>query len=79
MLVLSRKKGESIVIGEGIEVIVLDVQGDTIKLGISAPKHVEVYRKELYISIQESNKEASQGVISPSALSDIFKKNKKTY
>lgn len=74
MLVLSRKKGETIVIGGEIEVTVLEVQGDTVKLGIAAPKQVEVFRKELYVSIQESNKEASQGVVSPSVLGKLFKK-----
>ncbi|KGE20412.1 carbon storage regulator CsrA [Paenibacillus wynnii] len=59
MLVLSRKKGESIVIGDQIEVVVLSVEGDTIKLGISAPKHVDIFRKEVYLSIQETNRESA--------------------
>ncbi|MEK0313766.1 carbon storage regulator CsrA [Cohnella sp. 56] len=58
MLVLSRKKGESIVIGHDIELVVLGTEGDTVRLGIKAPRSVEVYRKEIYDAIQESNREA---------------------
>ncbi|AOZ97363.1 carbon storage regulator, CsrA [Butyrivibrio hungatei DSM 14810] len=59
MLALSRKKNESIVINNNIEVTVLDIRGDQIKLGISAPKDVPIYRKEVYIQIQNENKEAT--------------------
>ena len=58
MLALTRKNGESIVIGNDIEITILDVKGDQVKLGISAPKAVPVYRKEIYLQIQEANKEA---------------------
>ena len=58
MLALSRKKGEAIVINNNIEITVLDVKGDQVKIGIAAPKEVPVYRKEVYVQIQESNKEA---------------------
>lgn len=58
MLALTRKNGESIVIGNDIEITILDVKGDQVKLGISAPKSVPVYRKEIYLQIQEANKEA---------------------
>ena len=58
MLVLSRRLEESIMIGENIEVVVLGVEGDVVKLGIRAPKQVDIYRKELYMSIQASNREA---------------------
>jgi carbon storage regulator len=58
MLVLSRKKGESIVIQEQIELTILSVDGDTVKVGISAPKHVDIFRKEIYLSIQEANRES---------------------
>ncbi|WP_028559280.1 carbon storage regulator CsrA [Paenibacillus pinihumi] len=61
MLVLSRKADESIMIGEQIEVVVLGMEGDVVKLGIRAPKHVDIYRKELYVAIQASNREAVQG------------------
>ncbi|NGZ76122.1 carbon storage regulator CsrA [Saccharibacillus alkalitolerans] len=59
MLVLSRKKGESIVIGDDIELTVLAVEGDTIKLGIKAPKHVDILRKEILVSVQENNESAA--------------------
>ncbi|WP_178023363.1 carbon storage regulator CsrA [uncultured Paenibacillus sp.] len=59
MLVLSRRKGESIMISDNIEIIVLETEGDIVKLGIKAPKNVEIHRKEIYLAIQESNKEAS--------------------
>jgi carbon storage regulator len=74
MLVLSRKKGESIMIGDHIELVVLSTEGDTVKLGISAPKDVEVYRKEVYLSIQQSNKEAQDSVVSLHTLSSLYKK-----
>ena len=58
MLALSRKQGESIVIGNNIEITVLEAKGDQDKIGISAPKSVPVYRKEIYAQIQEENREA---------------------
>lgn len=59
MLALSRKKDEAIVINNNIEVTILEVKGDHVKLGISAPKSVPIYRKEVYLQIQESNKESA--------------------
>jgi carbon storage regulator len=59
MLALSRKKDEAIIINNDIEITVIEVKGDQVKLGISAPKSVPIYRKEVYIQIQEANKEAS--------------------
>ena len=58
MLALSRKQGESIVIGNNIEITVLEAKGDQVKIGISAPKSVPVYRKVIYAQIQEENREA---------------------
>ena len=58
MLALSRKQGESIVIGNNIEITVLETKGDQVKIGISAPKSVPVYRKEIYAQIQEQNRVA---------------------
>nr|WP_318684691.1 carbon storage regulator CsrA [uncultured Acetatifactor sp.] len=58
MLALSRKKGEAIVINNNIEVTVLEVKGDQVKIGISAPREVPVYRKEVYMQIEQSNQEA---------------------
>lgn len=62
MLALSRKKDEAIIINDDIEIKILDIKGDQIKLGISAPKSVPVYRKEVYLQIQNANKEASESV-----------------
>lgn len=59
MLALSRKKGEALVINNDIEITVLEVKGEQVKLGIAAPKEVPVYRKEVYLQIQESTKEAA--------------------
>jgi carbon storage regulator len=59
MLALSRKKNEAIIINNNIEVTILDVRGDQVKLGISAPKEIPIYRKEVYIQIQNENKEAT--------------------
>lgn len=58
MLVLSRKKGESIIIGDNIELKVLGVDGEQVKLGIIAPKTVTIHRKEVFEEIQRQNKEA---------------------
>jgi carbon storage regulator len=58
MLVLTRKKNESIQIGEDIEIKVLAVEGDQVKLGITAPKSVDIHRKEIYLDIQKQNSEA---------------------
>ncbi len=59
MLALSRKKNEAIVINNNVEITVLEVKGEQVKLGISAPKEVPVYRKEVYVQIQEANKAAN--------------------
>ena len=59
MLALSRKKDEAIVINNNIEVTILEVKGDHVKIGITAPKSVPIYRKEVFLQIQESNKEAT--------------------
>lgn len=59
MLALSRKKDESIIINNNIEITIIEVKGDQVKIGITAPKSVPVYRKEVYDQIQESNKEAA--------------------
>ena len=56
MLALSRKKNEALVINNNIEITILDVKGDQVKIGISAPKEVPVCRKEVYLQIQEANK-----------------------
>lgn len=62
MLALSRKQGESIMIGNDVEISILEIKGEQIKIGISAPKSVPVYRKEIYTQIQEANKETVNSV-----------------
>ena len=59
MLALSRQKDEAIVINNDIEVTIIEVKGDQVKLGITAPKSVPVYRKEVYLQIQEANRAAA--------------------
>jgi len=60
MLVLSRQRGETIMIGDDIEVTVIDVRGDKVRLGIDAPKEISVHRKEVYEAIRRENKAASE-------------------
>lgn len=59
MLVLTRKRDESIMIGDDIKIIVVDVRGDQVKLGIDAPRHIPVHREEIYKEIQEENRRAA--------------------
>ena len=58
MLALTRKKGEALVINNNIEITVLEIRGDQIKIGLSAPKDVPIYRKEVYLQIQQENEAA---------------------
>ena len=58
MLVLSRKRDQRIMIGNNVRLTVVDVRGDTVQLGIEAPKEIPVYREEIYKSIQEANQDA---------------------
>jgi carbon storage regulator len=74
VLVLSRKLNETIKIGEDIEVTVLAIEGEQIKLGISAPRDVEIHRQEVYDAIQKENNEAAN---LSKDLIDLFKKNYK--
>ncbi len=71
MLALTRKKGESLMINNNTEITILEVRGDQVKIGISAPKEVPVYRKEVYLQIQEENKE-SMSTDSLEALKNLF-------
>ena len=59
MLALSRKKNEAIIIDNNIEITVLEIRGDQVKLGIAAPKEIPIYRKEVYIQIQQENQAAT--------------------
>lgn len=60
MLVLTRKKNESIVINDDIEITIVDIQNDQIRIGIKAPKNVTIHRKEIYLQIIEENKKAAE-------------------
>jgi len=60
VLVLSRRKDETIVIGDDVRVTIVDIRGDTVRLGITAPKSIPVYRQEIYEAIQRENIEAAQ-------------------
>ncbi|CAM3349320.1 carbon storage regulator CsrA [Paenibacillus lupini] len=76
MLVLSRKIDESIMIGGNIEVVVLGVEGDNVKIGIRAPKDIEILRKELYANIQSSNREAVSSLKSLNDVVLLLKQNR---
>ncbi len=60
MLVLSRQRDESIIIGDNIVVTIVDVRGDKVRLGIEAPREVSVHRREVYEAIQRENQQAAQ-------------------
>ncbi|TGN17173.1 carbon storage regulator CsrA [Leptospira idonii] len=77
MLVLARRSNQSIMIGDDIEIVIVDIKGDQVKIGVKAPKNVSVHRAEVYKEIQEENKKAAGTTIKPEdlgKLSDIFKK-----
>jgi carbon storage regulator (csrA) len=74
MLALSRRKGEALIINNDVEITVLEIKGEQVKIGIAAPKEVPVYRKEVYIQIQEANKEASANTAGMEQLANLFKK-----
>lgn len=72
MLALARKVNESIVINDNVEVTILEIKGDQIKIGIDAPKSVPIYRKEIYSQIKDSNREAAKAV-GPNELTQLLK------
>ncbi len=73
MLALTRKLNESIMIGNDIELSILEIRGDQVKIGISARKSVPIYRKEIYIQIQEANKEAVDSTASIEEIKKLFR------
>ena len=77
MLALTRKKGESLVVNNNIEITVLEIRGDQVKIGISAPKEVPIYRKEVYLQIQNENK-AALNIDAIASLKDLSKKYRST-
>ena len=62
MLALSRKKNEALVINNNVEITVLEIKGEQVKLGISAPREVPVYRKEVYVQIQAVNMDGMEAL-----------------
>ena len=78
MLILSRRVGESIIIGDNIEITIVDIKGNQIKVGIKAPSEIRVHRYEIYQKIQEENKLATESSIQPELLDKVvIKKQKK--
>jgi len=69
MLVLSRQKDESIMVGEKVEITIVDVRGDKVRLGIDAPRNIAVHRKEIFIAIQKE-KENEQNMVQNSCESN---------
>ena len=60
MLILARKKDESIIIDDNIEISIVEIKGDQVKIGIKAPRSVKIFRHEVYLAIQEANKAAAK-------------------
>lgn len=65
MLVLSRRVNDSIAIGDNIEIVVVEIKGDQVKLGVKAPKEVKVFRGEIHAEIQKENRAASESNLPP--------------
>ncbi len=73
MLILTRKKDESIIIENDIEIKVLDISEGKVKIGIEAPKDIEILRKELYFSVEEENIAAAESNIDLNNINKVFK------
>lgn len=73
MLALSRKEGDSIIIGDNIEIFIISISGEKVKIGINAPKDISIYRKEIYEQVMKENK-SSVLEIDIKDIKDLFKK-----
>lgn len=73
MLALSRKTNESIMLGSDIEISILEIKGDQVKIGINAPKSVPIFRKEIFLQIQDENKKAVAQEQSRETIEQLFK------
>ncbi len=73
MLALSRKINESIMLGNDIEISILEIKGDQVKIGITAPKSVPIFRKEIFLQIEEENKNAVAQEQSRETIEQLFK------
>jgi carbon storage regulator len=78
MLVLSRQRDESIMIGDDVEIIIVDVRGDKVRLGITAPKNIPVHRREIYDAIQREKTEKKESEKQPEKESHAKKQEKET-
>ncbi len=76
MLVLSRQRDETIMIGDEIEITIVDIRGDKVRVGINAPTHIPVHRKEVYDAIKEENRRAAN--IKPEDISDAVAASSQT-
>lgn len=74
MLVLTRKRNESIIIGDDIKVTIVEVKGDQVKLGITAPKDITVHREEIYLEIQKENQLAAESTFEVNELNAFWQK-----
>ena len=76
MLVLSRTRDQTIMIGDEVQITVVDIRGDKVRLGITAPSHIPVHRKEVYDAIKRENTQAAQ--MKPDEVADVMDKDKKS-
>ena len=73
MLVLSRQRDETIMIGDDVEITVVDIRGDKVRLGINAPRHIQVHRKEVYDAIKRENERAAK--LEPEDVSKVMEQD----
>lgn len=72
MLALSRKINESIIIGQDVEITILEIKGDQVKIGINAPKSVPIFRKEIFVQIKEENQQSADNTDNVQLLKDLL-------